>query len=787
MIQLIRNVVNYFKGAAKKFPYAALPEGGHSSQDPTLENNIQGIMNHYSGLQPDVPFESITVIRFMSIWHPYLCKALSMYQAIANTGHKLEVSGPNVEAIANELNDLAQRFGQFSAGADGLINHLIRECGITGVPSYEDSLFPDYSGVKEPLIIPAEEVRFKVIEGSLRPFQVHKTNAAGIELNPYTYRYYAMARNGRSPFAIPPLASAIDPGAIQVSIYNHIREIVEKMTLMGLNLVEIDAPAEALEKTTAAEQSNVYQAHIKRVMKAIEESTKKGLIGHGNGIKWQHFDVNASAAGLEKIVELLERLFFTGLNTSPEWHGRNVNRSETFIAILYLVLISFVNNIRRVVKRRYEDTLRLHLNLKGISFDKVSVDFNPNEKARPNIDSLARSYDVGNVLKLLEKGLLDPTQAARELGYEEFADEEFFRESLKQNKQGALLKNRPLYPRKTLVYDSKTNLYRFQREVIHLSDTPAEHSKHAKLAKTSLEDKLKTKVDDYLKAILPYFDELQDDVKTFALQYVKDHIEEISQDSTVLKTAVVEYIKTHEIYSKIKEKESWFRKTALKIITRTMKDYKLDDDSVFGDNKPDFQFKFGEGDKTAAKFYERLDNLYFSKFIDNQDFGAQINSFINGFLERGENLFGKWSNAVEKEFNRLFGAALEGDVRLAMERIINTSVTRLRTYSHVVQLFEVSYISARIHACDNACSICSAMDGQLIPIKEAYEAVQYFISLTAEEAAEYVKNSNVSKELAEQLAAGQVKMEDMLKDGKGIIPLHVSCKCTIEGVYNENQ
>jgi len=160
--------------------------------------------------------------------------------------------------------------------------------------------------------------------------------------------------------------------------------------------------------------------------------------------------------------------------------------------------------------------------------------------------------------------------------------------------------------------------------------------------------------------------------------------------------------------------------------------------TAFDGVKPDFKFEFSAPDKQAMDFFARLDTFYFSKFVSNHQFGGQIRGFINGFLERNEAIFDGWTDDAEKEFNRLFGAAIQSDTRANARRIINNSVGRIRNYAHVEQLndvgFEYMEIVAILDGATCSSGVCEAMNGTRIPVGPARDAIQEFVKIKSEKA-----------------------------------------------------
>lgn len=151
------------------------------------------------------------------------------------------------------------------------------------------------------------------------------------------------------------------------------------------------------------------------------------------------------------------------------------------------------------------------------------------------------------------------------------------------------------------------------------------------------------------------------------------------------------------------------------------------------------------------------------------------------FLARGELTHGNWTNEMKEKFMTEFGSALGEDFERQFKRIINSSVSRIRTCSHFKQLGEAGFDFAEIIENDTACEICREMHGKLIPVNRVNQIIDKFVSAESlEEGLEWIKNTSI-KDVEE----AKLDINKLLADGRGFPPYHPECKGRVRGKKNE--
>ncbi|MGD2087272.1 MAG: hypothetical protein PVH61_13895 [Candidatus Aminicenantes bacterium] len=771
-----------------------LPEGGRSSVETgSFISGLNGLAAHYDYINPAVPFEVLKHITLVTAVNPDLSQVVSNTQNMVNTGHKIVIQDTNsrdIDASMDLINEAAYEIYKHSAGVDGLFNHYANQGTRHGGISSEDVLLPNFRGVKKVVTVPMDTIRFKYIDDEYMPHQqtkFHGTSGAAmglVRLNPVTYSYYSLQTIDNSPYALPPLLSALEPLILQKDAFKNLRYALKKLGLLGLNIVKVK-PLQREPGESDDDYALRNQEHLKRVAESINKNFSEGLLVVPEGWEWGHHALTSDYRGVKEIVQLIEEQVFSGSKTHSALHGRPYSTTETYSTVIYNMYIQMASNLRRLIKRRQEKTYRLHLELNNLFPEELSLQFNKDFRLNPNTEAMASRYDIATVWHKVSKGMISPDEGAQELGYGDWYDVELLYQQITQDSQEtASLKRGKV--EKTFAWNSQKQRYVPQRNRIDLDRVKVKvsHKDDDKKIAEAAEKKMRELVEAYLRETLPYWDQLGEDVTDWTLEYVQENLEEISTEGgpEKLLEKIKGYIGEHEAYKNIKN-DSWFRETSKTLVIDAGKYFKLDDLSVFSGTKPDVEFQFGQGDMKACELFEKLDNYYFSGYIYNQDFGSQIKEYVTKLFERGEVEFSQFTDDAKKEFKRLFGRALKGDIEAQMKRIVNSSLTRLRTYSYLSQLKDADFQYAEIVAVlDMAtCEICRKLHGKRIPVGKAWDVYDALLNWLdtddMEEAAAFIENSNV--DLSE---AGE-DITDLLAKGKGIPPFHVLCKCILKAIF----
>ncbi|MHB8772970.1 MAG: DUF935 domain-containing protein [Syntrophales bacterium] len=126
-------------------------------------------------------------------------------------------------------------------------------------------------------------------------------------------------------------------------------------------------------------------------------------------------------------------------------------------------------------------------------------------------------------------------------------------------------------------------------------------------------------------------------------------------------------------------------------------------------------------DTRAIEFLAKLDSFYVSSYFRNSDAQAVINDFLRErYLEQGAGLFGRGKPEDIQAFKDLFGRKLADMEGWQIERIVDTSVQRIRNWASVSQLHEAGIAEIEIFEPTMDCAFCASMNGRVISIPAAY-------------------------------------------------------------------
>lgn len=464
-----------------------LPDSGRSSAESV--SGGFGALAVGSVLPPfDGYFETLDALKTFSIKNPDFSQMVGNIVALGNTGHNVRIDAANdsvAEAALNRINEAAARLSDNSAGIDGLINKYLRQSVVFGAVSSEDVVDITGRRVAKVAIVPVSQIRFRYIDGAYVPYQqpslasalANRTAAPFglIELNPNTYRYYALDTVENSPYAKPPATAAEEllAGAQKNAIAN-LDFIVQKLGLLGVFDVGLRRPLKQPNQTEN-EYRKAAQEYLNAVAKALDGQLGKGMLIHFDDQKVEHTGVAAEARGGSDIFQVIEELVFSGMGSMAWAHGRNYTTTETFADVVYNILVSQMQQHQRLAKRRQEATYRLDLALAGITVDNISLQFNE-AKSRDALQT-AEAEQVRQTMAIerATKGITSPDDCAQELGYESAFDPALLSSApgVAGNAGAGLRANRSGFSA-TFRFDRQSQRYRFATSRIELSSLPVE-------------------------------------------------------------------------------------------------------------------------------------------------------------------------------------------------------------------------------------------------------------------------------------------------------------------------
>ncbi|HEX8500781.1 MAG TPA: hypothetical protein VF659_09330 [Pyrinomonadaceae bacterium] len=481
--------------------FSELPEGGRSSVEGTLADQIGGALSFYGSVSPVIDFEMLRCLKHLWIHNPDFSQFVANVVNLANTGHKLVVDAPTAqraEAAAARLNEAASRLYDLGAGVDGLVNDELAQIAWSGALSSEDVV--DLAGrrVERVVLVPVEQIRFRLIEGKYVPHQ-QPTSMLGLQrsalglipLNEHTYHYYAHQRVENSPYAKPIATAAV--GAItgpQKDMLDNFKYVAQKFGLLGLISYACTPPTKKPGQSEAEFRTD-RRTYLKAVGETIKPFLKDGLLVHWNDQKVTASSVTGDARGFDALFSLNEQQAISGFNGFPAFFGRTDSTTETYAWVVYQFMQAQAAGVQRLVKRRREATYRLDLRLGGVEVGGVSFQFNRAHALKPLEEAQAAEINERRALTKARAGIISPDQAAQEMGYGSAFDPELLSDnpelagSLRRMGVGA---GRESFSA-TFHFDRGAQKYRHIPQRVELSGAPVEVDTYVPVHKFALKKK----------------------------------------------------------------------------------------------------------------------------------------------------------------------------------------------------------------------------------------------------------------------------------------------------------
>lgn len=151
--------------------------------------------------------------------------------------------------------------------------------------------------------------------------------------------------------------------------------------------------------------------------------------------------------------------------------------------------------------------------------------------------------------------------------------------------------------------------------------------------------------------------------------------------------------------------------------------YRVTDKSAWAGAEAPVAMSFDAVDRAALQAMGRIDTVYLSKYIENQDMQGPVMKFLKEqYLEKGEGLFGRGSAEGITAFRSQFAGQLEGVEDWQIRRILDTSVSRMRSYADLRQGVQAGVdMQVYVTRGERACEICQPLHGMVIAARGMQE------------------------------------------------------------------
>jgi hypothetical protein len=375
----------------------------------------------YNFLDPEIPGYIIEAIEKFAIINPDFSQHVKNIINLGNTGHTLEIVADDEETVRkaeSRINDLARTIYPYG-GADGLVNKMLSDIAVFGAPSIEAVINPDLKGVKKIVIVPHHQIVFKYdpLEDEYLPYQKAGVSERDyIPLNPLTYYYAPLYQKRNSPYAIPPLISALEPLINQLFIKENLRFLVKKMGLLGLIHAILSSPP---RKPTETEEQYLSRLknYLNEVAENISENYRDGVMVTYDEFELKHFNIATNAGGVQGIFQINEEQLASGMGTDPAMLGRTYSTTETYAGVVFAKLLKEIANYQRIVRRGLEKIYLLDLYLSGIPVKDVNIKFNSGVSLRPKEDAEIENIKSQKIINEYLNGVITLDEARSFLGY----------------------------------------------------------------------------------------------------------------------------------------------------------------------------------------------------------------------------------------------------------------------------------------------------------------------------------------------------------------------------------
>lgn len=719
---------------------------------------LRRFQGEWTFLDPDIPGEIIDALERFAIIIPDFSQNVRNVVNLGNTGHTLEVLAASeavVRSAEERLNVLARTIFPYG-GTDGLVNKMLWDVAVFGSPSIEAVIQPDKKGVRSVVIVTHSEIVFKynAEEDVYAAYQkVGNSPEDYLELNPLTYYYAPLFQRRNSPYALPPMLAALSPLLNQLFMQENIRYVVKKIGLMGLIHAVLSTPPRKPQETEDQYLGRL-KTYLSDVATDLTKNYRDGVMITYDEIDLKHFTTASNVSGVKDLFQLNEEQLASGMGTDPAMLGRTYSTTETYAGVVYTKMLKEIDNARRIVRRGVEKTYLLDLYLAGIPVEDINLEFNPSATLKPKEDAEIQSLKEQSKSNLYLNRVITLDEVREDLGYPPL-------EIIQSFPSGSV---------------AATRRYKFNFQ----------NGKYVfKLPHVSVN--LKKKVS---------LIEDEERIENRRFQYYEKYLEEMLGLDEASREAVIEELQIMFVRGELPEDPDLFAEKVYSIIESRFPEiahrqgladiiqknigtiytyYRLTDTSLWGDNPP-VKTSLQLPDRRAQDFLGRMDDIFFSEYVQNEPMKTQLKDFLrNEVIEKGFQA----TDAVLDKFGNEWANNSDFNVR----RIVDTSVTRTRTFAHIRQMkaagikeLEIMEIMNRI-----TCGMCREADGKIVEVAICDELVEEALNLSPEEFKEkYITRPATEREMA------TTPIEDLVLEGKGLPPLHPICRGRIRARHKES-
>ena len=405
-------------------------------QSIPMEEYSNSLRSNFLVLNPKVPFTFTQYLEYYSVVNPDVSQAARNVIQLGNSGHYVDVATKGSRAAKNAIEivkETAARVYTTGAGADGLVNALLRQQIVSGALSSE--MIPAKrlrDGIQEVVLVPVSTIRWvRKDKDTLTPYQyigdmtstymrapANTVEGSYIPLNQNTYCYFAPEIMEDCPYGIPPLSAVLSVITIQTDMLKNIAGVVKKMGLVGFLSILIRAPQPKKGESSASYSSRL-QTYLDDASTNFTKNFSEGIfVGFKGQHEFEHKDIGGDFRGVPELIQTIEEQICSALNQDAFMLGRVYSSTESYAGVVYDKMLQTVGTYRRLVKRFLEKVYKTDLELRGIPVEQVTVTFKPQRPLNELQTEQAKEKKIANVFSLVKSGMISWDEGARMLGFD---------------------------------------------------------------------------------------------------------------------------------------------------------------------------------------------------------------------------------------------------------------------------------------------------------------------------------------------------------------------------------
>lgn len=766
----------------------ALPTQGGRQSMPDYTNVFTLVQGDRMFVESDTPPEILKIIAHLVKHNADISHAVENIVALGDTAETITFdAGVPEKAAAQIIADIHERSKLWYAGGiSNLRGDLLQQVATFGCVSAEIVLADNLKGVSKIVIVSPTGIKFEydAAKASYLPYQhvtksylpiQYRANMLGtyIPLNPMTYKYVAVRRDGESPYAVPPFLSALESVVIEKDMLAGFKHVIKKLGILGFLHALVAAPKMLPNETPEAYQSRCSQYLSTMVVPELEKGLSKGVVA---GFEGSHtFTVegtNTNVSGAKELFNLITEMKMSGLKQDPRLLGRSFSTTETYGKVILAKFTSQIASYQRAIDDFMERVYMLECLLQGAKVKTVQV-----KSALPDVndeaaDQEALNKKITNYDLLYQQGVISQQQRAQALGYDKpFLEAPIVASTAPTNNNAANLQ----------IDDVEAAAFEVSRgiaEYVYESDCKC-GSKHDKFALSASFDKEASQlIEQYFGDVTEAYDKSAERMsKIVAAELAK--LGEGATDDQVVNTIKYQLFKNWGLVFTAKQ-TSIIAKYIQAIYRMLRTDVGVFENWANFDPKNPPKAVFGVMDYRVIEYYQKSDSLYMGKFITDKDTQTALTKFIKEKYIEGGLPIGKTDAKSVALFRREFENLLKGE-EWKLQRIINTTVNKMRNSANVLYMADANVTTYEILGVRDSlqCDWCKGMQGKQFTVTLAKNNVANFVNGSPE----YV--ASLAPFLTKKFTAEEAKnteASELQQLGYDLPPYHPNCRDVVKAV-----